>query len=41
MGHYIYAAQFHIEMHGTPDTFRQIMSNFLRLAKSLGRHGSK
>ena len=29
----IYAAQFHIEMDGTPETSRRIMSNFLRLAK--------
>jgi hypothetical protein len=32
----IYAAQFHIEMPGTPETSRQIMGNFLRLAKSWG-----
>jgi len=29
----IYAAQFHIEMAGTPENSRLIMSNFLRLAK--------
>lgn len=29
----IYAAQFHIEMSGTPETSRQITSNFLKLAK--------
>jgi hypothetical protein len=29
----IYAAQFHIEMDGTPGTSRQIMSNFLRAAR--------
>ncbi|MFO0889977.1 MAG: SO2930 family diheme c-type cytochrome [Isosphaeraceae bacterium] len=29
----IYAAQFHIEMEGTPDTSRTIMSNFLDLAR--------
>jgi len=34
--HCIYAAQFHIEMEGTPETSRQIMSNFLRLAKHSG-----
>ena len=28
----IYAAQFHIEMNGTPETSRQIMSNFLEVA---------
>jgi hypothetical protein len=31
--HLIYAAQFHIEMSGTPETSRRIMSNFLTLAK--------
>jgi hypothetical protein len=29
----IYAAQFHIEMTGTPEASRQIMSNYLNLAK--------
>jgi hypothetical protein len=29
----IYAAQFHIEMSGTPENSRRIMSNFLALAK--------
>jgi GMP synthase-like glutamine amidotransferase len=29
----IYAAQFHIEMEGTPETSRIIMGNFLRLAR--------
>ena len=33
---YIYAAQFHIEMAGTPETSRRIMSNFLTLAKAWG-----
>ena len=33
---YIYAAQFHIEMAGTPETSRKIMSNFLRLAHEWG-----
>lgn len=33
---YIYAAQFHIEMDGTPETSRTIMTNFLRLAKEWG-----
>ena len=33
---YIYAAQFHIEMAGTPESSRQIMSNFLRLARDWG-----
>lgn len=32
-GRPIYAAQFHIEMDGTPDHSRLIMSNFLALAK--------
>src|SRR5262249_4198223 len=29
---WIYAAQFHIEMAGTPEVSRRIMSNFLALA---------
>jgi hypothetical protein len=33
---YIYAAQFHIELPGTPESSRIIMSNFLRLAKAWG-----
>ena len=32
--HPIYAAQFHIEMAGTPDNSRQIMSNFLSMAQA-------
>jgi hypothetical protein len=36
----IYAAQFHIEMSGTPETSRQIMSNFLTLAKQSGGYHS-
>jgi hypothetical protein len=36
--HPIYAAQFHIEMAGTPENSRQIMSNFLSMAQAwLGR----
>jgi len=35
-GRYIYAAQFHIEMAGTPENSRQIMGNFLALAKQWG-----
>jgi hypothetical protein len=35
-GRYVYAAQFHVEMAGTPETSRQIMGNFLRLAKTWG-----
>jgi len=34
---YIYAAQFHIEMSGTPETSRTIMRNFLDLARGWGR----
>lgn len=34
---FIYAAQFHIEMEGTPETSRTIMSNFLLLAKNAPR----
>jgi GMP synthase-like glutamine amidotransferase len=33
-GHYIYAAQFHIEMKGTSQASQQIMANFLALSKS-------
>jgi hypothetical protein len=33
---YIYAAQFHIEMDGTPASARVIMGNFLRLAREWG-----
>lgn len=33
---YIYAAQFHIEMAGTPEISRQLMANFLQLAKDWG-----
>jgi GMP synthase-like glutamine amidotransferase len=29
----VYAAQFHIEMEGTPEVSRQIMENFLNLAE--------
>jgi hypothetical protein len=32
-GRPIYAAQFHIEMSGTPETSRRIMNNFLTLAR--------
>ncbi len=34
----IYAAQFHIEMPGTPETSQRIMSNFLTLAEQWGGH---
>lgn len=34
---YIYAAQFHIEMDGAPETSRQIMANFLDLASRVWR----
>ncbi len=33
----VYAAQFHIEMEGTPETSRQIMTNFLELARNRSR----
>jgi GMP synthase-like glutamine amidotransferase len=32
----IYAAQFHIEMKGTPESSRQIMANFLGVAQDWG-----
>jgi hypothetical protein len=35
-GRYIYAAQFHVEMEGTPAASRAIMANFLRLAERWG-----
>jgi len=38
---YIYAAQFHIDMDGTPDNSRRIMANFLALAKSWGGYNDK
>jgi len=37
----IYAAQFHIEMAGAPETSRQIMGNFLGLAKAWGGYNLK
>ena len=37
---YIYAAQFHIEMAGAPESSRQIMSNFLKLAKDWGGYNA-
>ncbi len=36
-GRPIYAAQFHIEMRGTPDASQRIMSNFLKQAKQWKR----
>jgi hypothetical protein len=33
---YIYAAQFHVEMKGAAEASRQIMQNFLALAKAWG-----
>ncbi len=39
---HIYAAQFHIEMAGTPETSRKIMTNFLSLARaSAARNGGR
>ena len=35
--HPIYAAQFHIEMDGTPESSRRIMKNFLNMALGTGR----
>jgi hypothetical protein len=37
----IYAAQFHIEMAGTAENSRQIMGNFLKLAKEWGGYNAK
>jgi Glutamine amidotransferase class-I len=33
---FIYAAQFHMEMEGTPDSYRVLMGNFLKLAQNWG-----
>jgi GMP synthase (glutamine-hydrolysing) len=38
---YIYAAQFHIEMDGTPETSQVIMNNFLRLAEEWGGYNPR
>ena len=35
--HLVYAAQFHIEMNGTPESSRQVMKNFLELALAASR----
>ena len=40
-GSCIYAAQFHIEMAGTPEASRRIMENFLDLAKAWGGYNPK
>jgi hypothetical protein len=38
---YIYAAQFHIEMAGTPENSLRIMGNFLSLAKTWGGYNPR
>ena len=38
---YVYAAQFHIEMAGTPEASRLVMGNFLNLARSWGGYNPK
>ena len=38
---YIYGAQFHIEMEGTPKNSRRIMANFLSLARQWGGYNPK
>ena len=38
---YIYAAQFHIEMDGTPANSRKIMGNFLGLARQWGGYNPR
>lgn len=38
---YIYAAQFHIEMDGTPESSRVLMGNFLKLAKEWGGYNPR
>src|SRR5262249_28318980 len=37
----IYAAQFHMEMAGTPASSRRIMGNFLALAKKWGGYNPR
>jgi hypothetical protein len=38
---YVYAAQFHVEMAGTPENSRTIMGNFLRLARDWGGYNPR
>ncbi len=38
---YIYAAQFHMELPGTPENSRRIMGNFLSLAKEWGGYNPR
>jgi GMP synthase-like glutamine amidotransferase len=38
---YIYAAQFHMEMDGTPENSRLLMGNFLRLARQWGGYNPR
>jgi len=38
---YIYAAQFHMELAGTPENSRRIMGNFLALAREWGGYNPK
>jgi hypothetical protein len=38
---YIYGAQFHIEMEGTPESSRRIMTNFLALARQWGGYNPR
>jgi hypothetical protein len=38
---YVYAAQFHIEMAGTPENSRKIMGNFLDLARAWGGYNPR
>jgi hypothetical protein len=38
---YIYAAQFHMEMAGTPESSRVLMGNFLALARAWGGYNPK
>ena len=40
-GECIYAAQFHIELDGTPEVSRRIMGNFLELAKKWPQRSEK
>jgi hypothetical protein len=38
---YVYGAQFHIEMEGTPENSRKIMANFLSLSRKWGGYNPK
>ena len=41
MDRYVYAAQFHIEMEGTPEVSRKIMGRFLELSRAWGGYNPR